>query len=258
MHPMLRVAFECIRLSAKHILNSYERFDRHQPFVSPQGVAESLLIDALCERYPYLHCITHKNSIESISTVDAEWLCFVHALDGEENYRHGLPLFSSSIAFARINSRTQQYSIELALIYDPLQDHCYHAQKGHGAFLNQRRLRIHTPPFGQKAMQQVPLALLELQHLNHAKLLSDIGHVLSTRVIACPTLSCALIASGKADGILCDHLHPVDTCAGSLIIHEAGGMLAALDQEDFNWLKPGLYALGHAAFCGWLKHTWKP
>ena len=252
MHPMLRVAFVCVRVSAKHIMSAYQRSQRHPQTITLQQQAQTILIEELSSRYPYLHYITDNNS--QASTHDAEWLCYMQALDGFENYQHNIPLFSISIAFARMSARTGQHELELALIYDPLHDHFFHAQKGHGAFLNQRRLRIHTPSWGNKP--QHPLVLTALEASFHAELITATHHIMSMRSFSAPALSGAMVAYAQADGMIYSNTHPHDIAAAHLIIHEAGGMTLALDRKDYTWAEPGLFVMGHAAFCGWLQQHW--
>jgi myo-inositol-1(or 4)-monophosphatase len=255
---MLRVAFDCIRVCAKHVMSQYDRTDRHAIQTPIAERVRDMLIEQLAERYPYLHFITSHNDALSITLADSEWLCCIDPLDGLENYLHGIPTFSISLALARMSGRTQQHELELAIIYDPVHDYFYHAQKGHGAFLNQKRLRIQTPRSPQKSRYATPLALLDLTPAKNIQLLQDVSLPLSTRELACPTLASALVAHGNADGFISDGLHAVNLSPGTLIILEAGGMITSLQGTPYDWKDPGLCVLGHAAFCGWLEHLWKP
>ncbi len=149
----------------------------------------------------------------------------VDPLDGTTNFLHGIPHFSISIALER------DREIVAGLIYEPTRDEMYSAEKGFGAYVNDRRLRVSARrqlgeavigtgmPFGVRADQR-----------GYSDTLSAImGATSGVRRMGSAALDLAYVAAGRYDGFWEFGLSPWDIAAGILLVREAGGYVSDLD-----------------------------
>lgn len=148
----------------------------------------------------------------------------VDPLDGTNNYSHGYPAFSVSIAY------WNGMDISLGCVYDPLRDECFHATSGSGAWMNDRRIRCTK----RKELSECLIATGFPYHRKENDLgvdLSDLefflGRAQGIRRGGSAALDLAYVACGRLDGFWEEHLKPWDMAAGSLIVREAGGRVSA-------------------------------
>lgn len=254
MHPMLRVALECIRKASRKIINQYDRIDKHVDAQSVDKLAQRILIDELSDKYSYLHFIAEEEGMHEIPSSGAEWLCIIDPLDGSNNFYHKIPLFAMSVAFARFNTRTNTYELETAMIYDPLNDNLFYAEKGHGAFMNQRRMRIAHSNYQSKDSILSSVLLMDVTDDLMKRLIDITSNTIHTRKLGCISLACAMSANSQAQGCIIDRANIWDIAAGVLIVQESGGVIMSLEEESFHWMNPNAFITGQAGFCGWLKH----
>ncbi|MDQ2705493.1 MAG: inositol monophosphatase, partial [Pseudomonadota bacterium] len=145
------------------------------------------------------------------------WL--VDPLDGTTNFLHGIPIFSVSIALER------QGQLVAGVVYNPAMDELYTAERGGGAFLNDRRLRV-------AGRNKLPDAVIGtgVPHLgrgHHGNYLVELRHVMGEvagiRRLGSAALDLAYVAAGRMDGFWEQNLSPWDIGAGILLVREAGG-----------------------------------
>ena len=148
----------------------------------------------------------------------------VDPLDGTTNFLHGIPHFCISIALERDNE------IVAAVVYEPTRDELYWAEKGAGAYLNDRRLRV-------SARRQLGNALIGTgmpfrdrgdKALYSAILNSVMTATSGVRRFGAAALDLAYLASGRLDGFWEFGLQPWDIAAGILLVREAGGYVSDL------------------------------
>jgi len=153
---------------------------------------------------------------------DPQHRWIVDPLDGTTNFLHGIPVFAVSIALER------QGQIVAGVIYNPAMDELYTAERGGGAFLNDRRMRV-------AARRELSDAVLAtgIPHLGrgqHGQALIDLrnimGEVSGIRRFGAAALDLAYVAAGRVDGFWEDNLKPWDMAAGMLMVREAGGYLS--------------------------------
>ena len=147
------------------------------------------------------------------------WL--VDPLDGTTNFLHGLPMFSVSIALER------QGQLAAAVIYNPAMDELYTAERGGGAFLNDRRLRVAARRRLSDCV--IGTGVPHLGRGHHGRYLVEMrnvmGEVSGVRRFGSAALDLAYVAAGRLDGFWEEGLHPWDIAAGILLIREAGGFV---------------------------------
>ncbi len=144
----------------------------------------------------------------------------VDPLDGTTNFLHGVPLFCIAIALER------ESELVAGLVYNPILDELYTAERGQGAFLNNRRLRVAS----RRSLADCLIAT-GIPHRGresaHPRFLTQCAilmrHVAGIRRTGAAAIDLAWVAAGRFDGYLDHHLGPWDVAAGTLLVREAGG-----------------------------------
>ena len=151
-------------------------------------------------------------------------------LDGTTNYAHGLPIFCSSLAL-EVDGRR-----EVAAVFDPTRQELFTAERGEGAFLNGRPVRVSSATQLVDALlvtgfpYDVHQGLGDLVELFAAFL----GRARAVRRLGSAALDLCYVASGRFEGFWEQHLKPWDVAAGALIVEEAGGRISGMDGTGFN------------------------
>jgi myo-inositol-1(or 4)-monophosphatase len=155
---------------------------------------------------------------------DAGLWC-VDPIDGTSNFVNGLPYFAVSVALMKKGRSV------LGVVYDPVADEVFYAEKGGGAFLNGERLPIkeQAPPL-RNAMAQVDFKRLPA---SLARELVAAPPYSSQRNFGASTLEWCYVAAGRFDVYLHGGQKLWDYAAGSLILQEAGGRMSSLNNDDF-------------------------
>ncbi|WP_214470825.1 inositol monophosphatase family protein [Mesorhizobium sp. dw_380] len=156
---------------------------------------------------------------------DSQHRWIVDPLDGTTNFLHGIPLFAVSIALER------QGQIVAGVIYNPAMDELYTTERGGGAFLNDRRLRV----AGRIKLVDAVIGC-GVPHLGrgqHGNFLIELRHVMAevsgVRRLGSASLDLAYVAAGRMDGFWEVGLSAWDMAAGLLLIREAGGFVSDMD-----------------------------
>ena len=235
MQPMVNIAEKAARSAGKLILKASERMDKVKilekgpnDFVTETDlIAEQDIVETLRAAYPN-HKIIAEESGESDDDSESVWI--IDPIDGTTNFIHGFPHYAISIAF--------QYrgKLEHAVIFDPVRDELFSASRGHGARLNNTRLRVSPCQRLEQALigTGFPIKDPQATAINH-KLFNKISpNVHNLRVSGSAALDLAYVAAGRLDGYWEMNSPPRDFAAGVLLIKEAGGMIGDLSgSEDF-------------------------
>jgi myo-inositol-1(or 4)-monophosphatase len=146
----------------------------------------------------------------------------VDPLDGTTNFLHGLPFFAISIALER------QGQIVAGVVYNPALDELFTSERGGGAFLNDRRLRVAGRSKLSDAVIGTGVPHLGLGHHGNylLELRNVMGEVAGIRRLGCASLDLGYVAAGRMDGFWEAPLSPWDIAAGMLLIREAGGYVS--------------------------------
>jgi myo-inositol-1(or 4)-monophosphatase len=197
-------------------------------FVSQADLrAEKTLHDELQKARPAFGFLMEEGGEEQGTDAQSRWI--IDPLDGTTNFLHGIPHFAISIALER------QGTIVAGLIYNPVTDEMFTAERGAGAFLNDRRLRV-------AARRELTDCVIGcgVPHLgrgDHGNFLIQLKHVMNNcvgirRGGAC-SLDLAYVAAGRFDGYWESHLSAWDMAAGIIMVREAGGLISDLnDGQD--------------------------
>ncbi len=163
---------------------------------------EKILIDELSKNkknYSFL-----SEEIGSIENKDKENIWIIDPIDGTTNFLHGIPHFAISIA---LQSKKEIIS---GLIFDPIKDELFFAEKDKGAFLNNQRLRVSNKNSIDDCLFSSNHQGVKFSNLN-------------MRYTGCAALDLAYVASGRLDGFFYNNINLWDIAAGKILVEEAGG-----------------------------------
>ena len=177
---------------------------------------EKIIIEELKKAKPNYSVISEENGIENNKDKNNTWI--IDPIDGTINFLHGIPHFAISIALRSNNE------IVSGLIFDPIKNEMFFAEKDNGAFFNNQRIRVSKK-----------------SEINDC-LFATGGKVnkepnLSYRKSGCAALDMAYVAAGRYDGYFQYNLNLWDIAAGIVLVKEAGGMLNKIDLSDNNNIK---------------------
>jgi len=246
MHPMLNTAVKAARKAASIINRASLDLDLIK--VSAKGrsdfvtevdrAAEAVIIETLKQAYPS-HEILAEESGASDPQGAAEYTWIIDPLDGTTNFIHGFPQYAVSIGLQHRGTMTQ------AVVYDPTRNELFTATRGRGAFLNDRRMRVSNRSRLAESLIGTGFPFRQLDHLDEYvrmfKLITE--RTAGIRRPGAAALDLAYVACGRLDGFWEFGLSPWDMAAGSLLIVEAGGLIADFDGEP-HYLKTGQVVSG--------------
>lgn len=164
----------------------------------------------------------------------------VDPLDGTTNFLHGIPHFCISVALERDGE------IVAGVVYDPIKDELFWAERGIGAYLNDHRIRVSGRGRLPDALFATGIPFLGVQDgAGHKKFLGQLGRVMAqcsgVRRLGSAALDLAWVAAGRYDGYWENGLNPWDVAAGVLLVREAGGQVTDIAGRR--------YKLGAADIC---------
>ncbi|SFO46781.1 myo-inositol-1(or 4)-monophosphatase [Mesorhizobium sp. NFR06] len=185
--------------------------------------AEEIVFAELSKARPgYAFLMEERGAVEG---EDAQHRWLVDPLDGTTNFLHGIPIFSVSIALER------QGQIVAGVVYNPAMDELYTAERGGGAFMNDRRLRV----AGRAKLTDAVIGC-GVPHLGrgqHGNFLIELRNVMAevsgVRRLGSAALDLAYVAAGRMDGFWETGLSSWDIAAGLLLVREAGGFVSDMD-----------------------------
>ena len=184
--------------------------------------AEKLLRAELGKARPGYGFLMEESGVEAGSDMHHRWI--VDPLDGTTNFLHGIPHFSISIGLERDGE------VIAGVIYEPVRDEMFWAEKGAGAFHNDRRLRVSSRRHMAEAL--IGTGIPFIGRSDHARYLTTLAAAMAAtsgvRRLGVASLDLAYVAAGRFDGFWEFALKPWDLAAGVLIVREAGGYITDL------------------------------
>jgi len=201
--------------------------------------SERLIIDRIKSHYPR-HAILAEESGAS-EPADREkhsdWRWIIDPLDGTTNYAHGYPCFCVSIGLENKGRR------ELGVVYDPIRDEMFTAERGQGAALNGRRIHVSSTPTLASALVCTGFPYDVRERSEFARHFANfIMAAQGVRRDGAAALDLAYVAAGRFDGFWEEGLKPWDVAAGALIIEEAGGRVSNYSGEPIDIYSPPIMA----------------
>ncbi|SEN71001.1 myo-inositol-1(or 4)-monophosphatase [Methylobacterium sp. UNC300MFChir4.1] len=227
----MTVMVDAVRKAARGLRRDYGEVENLQvsrkgpgDFVSAADrKAEEVLRDALMKARPGYSLVLEENGI--IEGTDKSHTWHIDPLDGTSNFLHGVPHFAVSVGLER------EGQIVAGVIFDPIKDELFVAERGKGAYLNNRRLRVS----GRQDMADalVGYGTPYLGRGSHPRLLRELGAVMAvaggTRRMGSAALDMAYVACGRLDAYWERDLQTYDFAAGVILVREAGGFVTSAD-----------------------------
>lgn len=178
--------------------------------------SEALIVDIIRTAFSDHGFFTEEGTTRSALESPALWV--IDPLDGTTNYAHGYPTFCVSIAFLR------EGQPEFGVIYQPMLDELFVAERGVGAFLNGERIYVSQNDTLERALLATGFPY---DRERRREALAAFGRfTLAVRAVrrdGSAALNLAYVAAGRFDGFWESELSPWDTAAGILLVEEAGG-----------------------------------
>ncbi len=178
--------------------------------------AEKIIIEELKKARPNYSIISEENGIEINKDKNNTWI--IDPIDGTINFLHGIPHFGISIALKSNNE------IITGLIFDPIKNEIFFAEKNNGAFFNNHRIRVSKKN-----------KLNDCLFVTGGKIKKDPD--LSYRKSGCASLDMAYVAAGRYDGYFQNNLNIWDIAAGIILVKEAGGIINEINLTSNNNIK---------------------
>ena len=208
----LNVMIKASEKASKILIRDFGEIEKLQ--VSKKGPAdfvtnsdfkvEKIIIEELEKARPTYSFISEEKGIKNNKDNNNTWI--IDPIDGTVNFLHGVPHFAISIALKSYNE------IISGLIFDPIKNEIFFAEKNNGAFFNNQRIRVSNKNNLQDCLFAVG-----------GKLQSELGF--HSRKTGCAALDLAYVASGRYDGYFQKDLNLWDIAAGIVLVKEAGGII---------------------------------
>ena len=229
--PLLSVMIGAAHKAARHLLRDFGEVEHLQ--VSRKGPAdfvstadrrtENILVKELQRARPgYGFLLEERGAIPGSDTSN-RWI--IDPLDGTTNFLHSIPHFAISIALERDGD------LMAGVVYEPVHDEMFIAEKGTGAYLNDRRLRVAARRNLDDAVFATGIPFKGAR--DHPLFLRQLGLVMAetagVRRFGAAALDLAYVAAGRYDGFWESGLHAWDMAAGIVLIREAGGFISDFD-----------------------------
>ena len=177
---------------------------------------EKIIIEELTKSKKKYSIISEE--IGKINNLDKENFWIIDPIDGTTNFLHGIPHFAISIALKSKNE------IISGLIFDPIKNEMFYAEKNNGAFFNNQRIRV-----SKKKIIDECLFATGGKKENKS--------ILNIRKSGSAALDMAYVASGRYDGFFQNELNIWDISAGIILINEAGGKINDIDYSSIANIK---------------------
>ena len=217
----LNIMIKAAEKASKSIIRDFGEIEKLQ--VSKKGprdfvtktdkYVEKILIEELSKTKKNYSFLTEESGVIKNKDKNNTWI--IDPIDGTTNFLHGIPHFAISIAFK------SEDVLLCGLIFDPIKDEMFFAEKDKGAFLNNQRLRVSKKNSLEECLFSSNIEGVKFSSLN-------------IRCSGSAALDMAYVASGRLDGYFQKKINLWDIAAGTIMIKEAGGIVNNIDEYDIN------------------------
>ena len=212
----LNIMIKASEKASKILIRDFGEIEKLQ--VSKKGPAdfvtnsdlktEKIIIEELKKAKPNYSILSEENGFENNKDKNNTWI--IDPIDGTVNFLHGIPHFAISIA---LKSNDEIIS---GIIFDPIKNEIFYAEKNNGAFFNNHRIRV-------SKKNEINNCLF----VTGGKLMNELE--LPYRKSGCAALDLAYVAAGRYDGYFQKDLNLWDIAAGIILVEEAGGIINEID-----------------------------
>ncbi len=220
----LRIMIKAAEKASKILIRDFGEIEKLQ--VSIKGPAdfvsssdkksEKTIIQELLKSKKKYSFLTEESG--KITSSDTNNIWIIDPIDGTTNYLHGIPHFAISIALKSNNE------IIAGVVFDPIKNEIFYAEKNNGAYFNNQRIRVSK----KKKVEHCLFATGGRKEVKNS---------LNIRKSGSAALDMAYVAAGRYDGYFQNNLHLWDIAAGIILIKEAGGKINKIDSSQINEIK---------------------
>ena len=235
MSPIMNVMMRAAEKAGRNATRDFNEVENLQ--VSRKGPAdfvtaadkraEEILYEELKKARPDYSFLMEESGETKGSDTENRWI--IDPIDGTHNYMHGIPHWCISIALE------SKGKIEAGLVYDPIKEEMFRAERSSGAFLGRyKRLRVSNRSDHESAIVAfgTPSMIPERQTQFLKELNTVSTKMPMIRRYGAAALDLCYVAAGRIDGYWERNLKPWDCAAGNLIVKEAGGFVTSIENED--------------------------
>ena len=220
----LRIMIKAAEKASKILIRDFGEIEKLQ--VSIKGPAdfvsssdkksEKTIIQELLKSKKKYSFLTEESG--KITSSDTNNIWIIDPIDGTTNYLHGIPHFAISISLKSNNE------IIAGVVFDPIKNEIFYAEKNNGAYFNNQRIRVSK----KKKIEHCLFATGGRKEVKNS---------LNVRKSGSAALDMAYVAAGRYDGYFQNNLHLWDIAAGIILIKEAGGKINKIDSSQINEIK---------------------
>ena len=219
----LNVMIKACEKASKILIRDFGELEKLQvlkkgprDFVTNSDIkVEKIIIEELKKARPKYSIISEEKGTEKNKDIYNSWI--IDPIDGTVNFLHGIPHFAISIALRSNNE------IICGLIFDPIKDEMFYAEKDKGAFFNNQRIRVSK----KNNLDECLFAVGKLRNEPN----------FTYRRSGCAALDIAYVASGRLDGYAQKNLNLWDIAAGIVLVKEAGGIINDINLNNIKNIK---------------------
>lgn len=240
---MLNFAIETAREAGHILLEKFGRIEKVTKkgdinLVTEADLASEALIIEKIKSYHPKHAILAEEAGEAVIIGGGtSWKWIIDPLDGTTNYAHGYPCFCVTLALEN------KGEVVIGVTYDPTRNELFAAEKGHGATLNGKPIRVSATENLGDSLIVTGFPYDFKQRVDFSRHLTEF--LLQSRGVrrdGSAAIDLAYVACGRFDGFWEEGLNPWDVAAGKLLIEEAGGQITYYDGAPFSIYTPPICA----------------
>lgn len=229
--PLITVMTDAVMKAARSLKRDFGEVEALQVAMKGPGdfvsaadrKAEKVLREALEKARPGYGFVMEESGV--VEGTDSTHRWHIDPLDGTTNFLHGIPHFAISVGLERDGQ------FVAGVVYDPIKDELFIAEKGKGAYLNNRRLRVASRR--ELAESVIGCGIPHLGKGGHSRFIHELGaltvRTAGVRRMGAAALDLAYVAAGRLDGYWERGLNSWDIGAGIVLVREAGGFVTDAD-----------------------------
>lgn len=236
---MLNFAIDIARDAGRVLLEKFGRIET----ITKKGdinlvteadlASEKLIVERIKSHFPRHSILAEEAGNAVVTGEEGGYKWIIDPLDGTTNYAHGYPCFCVTIALEHRNE------VVIGVTYDPTRDELFAAERGRGATLNGKAIRVSRTGLLGDALLVTGFPYDIRQREDFARHLTEF--LLTSRGVrrdGSAAIDLAYVACGRFDGFWEEGLNPWDVAAGTLLITEAGGLVSNYDGSAFDIYSP--------------------
>ena len=235
--PAMTVMIAAVRKAARGVQRDFGELANLQVSVKGPGDyvtaadqrCDKILREELAKARPDYGILTEETGVVKGSDPDHRFI--IDPIDGTTNFMHAVPYFAITVALER------KGEIVAAVTYNPITDELFTAEKGPGAFLNNKRLRVanRTDIHETLVAYNLPHRGGKEHELSRAEVAALQAKVIGLRCFGSAALELAYVAAGRIDAMICRNINAWDIAAGILLVREAGGFTGDPAAKPTRW-----------------------